>query len=419
MKMKSSESPGKSDTELSPLRKGIVGVQFLFVAFGATVLVPLLVGLDPSTALFTAGIGTLLFHLVSKGKVPIFLGSSFAFVAPIVKATELYGLSGTLFGLTGVGLVYFVMSALVKWQGVSVINRLFPPVVIGPVIILIGLSLAGTGVDMAEENWVLALVSLATAVLVSLRARGLLRLIPIFCGIIVGYITALIFYDVDLSGIRDAAWIGVPKFVHPSVSWEALLYMIPVAIAPVIEHIGNIYVVNTVAGKDFVKDPGLHRTLLGDGLACMVAGVLGGPPVTTYAEVTGAMSITKVTNPQVVRIAAVTAVVFSTVGKISAFLKSIPDAVLGGIMLLLFGTIATTGVSNIMQHKVDLGNIRNIVIFSLTLTIGIGGAALNWGDFSLSGIGLAALVGVVLNLILPGEVGEKKPAAPEDKSKNG
>lgn len=386
------------------MRKGIVGVQFLFVAFGATVLVPLLVGLDPSTALFTAGIGTLIFHLVSKGKVPIFLGSSFAFVAPIVKATELYGLPGTLFGLTGVGLVYFIMSALVKWQGLSLINRLFPPVVVGPVIILIGLSLAGTGVDMAQENWVLALLSLATAVLVSLRARGLLRLIPIFCGIIVGYITALIFYDVDLSGIRDAAWIGLPQFVHPSVSWEALLYMMPVAIAPVIEHIGNIYVVNTVAGKDFVKDPGLHRTLLGDGLACMVAGVLGGPPVTTYAEVTGAMSITKVTSPQVVRIAAVTAVVFSLVGKISAFLKSIPDAVLGGIMLLLFGTIATTGVTNIMQHKVDLTNIRNIVIFSLILTVGIGGAVLSWGEFSLSGIGLAALVGVVLNLVLPREL---------------
>lgn len=386
------------------MRKGIVGVQFLFVAFGATVLVPLLVGLDPSTALFTAGIGTLIFHLVSKGKVPIFLGSSFAFVAPIVKATELYGLSGTLFGLTGVGLVYFIMSALVKWRGLSLVNRLFPPVVVGPVIILIGLSLAGTGVDMAQENWVLALVSLATAVLVSLRARGLLRLIPIFCGIIVGYITALIFYDVDLSGIRDAAWIGLPQFVHPSVSWEALLYMMPVAIAPVIEHIGNIYVVNTVAGKDFVKDPGLHRTLLGDGLACMVAGVLGGPPVTTYAEVTGAMSITKVTSPQVVRIAAVSAVVFSLVGKISAFLKSIPDAVLGGIMLLLFGTIATTGVTNIMQHKVDLTNIRNIVIFSLILTVGIGGAALNCGGFSLSGIGLAAVVGVVLNLVLPREV---------------
>lgn len=398
------ESSTGPSVGLTPLRKGIVGVQFLFVAFGATVLVPLLVGLDPSTALFTAGIGTLIFHLVSKGKVPIFLGSSFAFVAPIVKATELYGLPGTLFGLTGVGLVYFIMSALVKWQGLSLINRLFPPVVVGPVIILIGLSLAGTGVDMAQENWVLALVSLATAVLVSLRARGLLRLIPIFCGIIVGYITALIFYDVDLSGIRDAAWIGLPQFVHPSVSWEALLYMMPVAIAPVIEHIGNIYVVNTVAGKDFVKDPGLHRTLLGDGLACMVAGVLGGPPVTTYAEVTGAMSITKVTSPQVVRIAAVTAVVFSLVGKISAFLKSIPDAVLGGIMLLLFGTIATTGVTNIMQHKVDLTNIRNIVIFSLILTVGIGGAALNCGGFSLSGIGLAAVVGVALNLVLPREV---------------
>lgn len=390
-----------SENELSPVRKGIVGVQFLFVAFGSTVLVPLLVGLDPSTALFTAGIGTLIFHLVSKGKVPIFLGSSFAFIAPIVKATELYGLSGTLFGLTGVGLVYFAMSALVKWQGINVINKLFPPVVIGPVIILIGISLAGTGVKMAEENWLLALISLATAVLVSIKARGLLRLIPIFCGIIVGYIVALAFYDVDLDVVKEASWIGLPQFVHPSISWEALLFMLPVAIAPVIEHIGNIYVVNTVANKDFVKDPGLHRTLLGDGIACFVAGILGGPPVTTYAEVTGAMSITKVTHPQVIRIAAVTAIVFSLIGKISALLKSIPNPVLGGIMLLLFGTIATAGVANMVQHKVDLTNIRNIVIFALTLTIGIGGATFTWGEFSLSGIGLAAIVGVVLNLILP------------------
>lgn len=390
-----------TDTTLSPIRKGIVGVQFLFVAFGATVLVPLLVGLDPSTALFTAGIGTLIFHLVSKGKVPIFLGSSFAFIAPIIKATELYGLSGTLFGLTGVGLVYFAMSALVKWQGLSVINRIFPPVVIGPVIILIGITLAGTGVQMAEENWVLALISLATAVIVSLKAKGLLKLIPIFCGIGVGYLAALFFYEVDLSGIREAAWFKLPKFVHPTFSWEAFVFMLPVAIAPVIEHIGNIYVVNTVANKDFVKDPGLHRTLLGDGIACMIAGVLGGPPVTTYAEVTGAMSITKVTHPQVIRIAAVTAILFSLVGKISALLKSIPNAVLGGIMLLIFGTIATAGVTNMLQHKVDLTNTRNIIIFSLTLTIGIGGATFSWGELSLSGIGLAAIVGVVLNLILP------------------
>lgn len=390
-----------TDTTLSPIRKGVVGVQFLFVAFGATVLVPLLVGLDPSTALFTAGIGTLIFHLVSKGKVPIFLGSSFAFIAPIIKATELYGLSGTLFGLTGVGLVYFAMSALVKWQGLSVINRIFPPVVIGPVIILIGITLAGTGVQMAEENWVLALISLATAVIVSLKAKGLLKLIPIFCGIGVGYLAALFFYEVDLSGVREAAWFKLPKFVHPTFSWEAVVFMLPVAIAPVIEHIGNIYVVNTVANKDFVKDPGLHRTLLGDGIACMIAGVLGGPPVTTYAEVTGAMSITKVTHPQVIRIAAVTAILFSLVGKISALLKSIPNAVLGGIMLLIFGTIATAGVTNMLQHKVDLTNTRNIIIFSLTLTIGIGGATFSWGELSLSGIGLAAIVGVVLNLILP------------------
>lgn len=386
---------------LSPLRKGIVGVQFLFVAFGATVLVPLLVGLDPSTALFTAGIGTLIFHAVTRGKVPIFLGSSFAFIAPIIKATELYGLAGTLSGMIGVAIVYFVMSALVKWQGVKLIERLFPPVVIGPVIILIGLSLAGVGVNMAKENWVLALVSLVTAVVISMKAKGLLKLIPIFGGIIVGYLVAFVAYDIDLSGVRDAAWLGWPHFVFPVFSWEPILYMMPVAIAPVIEHIGDVYVVNTVAGKDFVKDPGLHRTLLGDGLACLTAGLLGGPPVTTYSEVTGAMSLTKITNPQVIRIAAITAIIFSVIGKVSALLKSIPSAVLGGIMLLLFGTIACAGISNLINSSIDLSRTRNIVIVSLTLTIGIGGAVLTFGQFSLSGIGLAALIGVVLNLILP------------------
>lgn len=386
---------------LSPFRKGVVGVQFLFVAFGATVLVPLLVGLDPSAALFTAGIGTLIFHAVTRGKVPIFLGSSFAFIAPIVKATELYGLAGTLSGMLGVALVYFVMSALVKWQGVKLIERLFPSVVIGPVIILIGLSLAGTGVTMAKENWVLALVSLVTAVVVSMKAKGLLKLIPIFAGIVVGYVVAWLGYGIDFTGVRDAAWIGLPQFVFPVFSWEPILYMIPVAIAPVIEHIGDVYVVNTVTGKDFVKDPGLHRTLLGDGLACLAAGFLGGPPVTTYSEVTGAMSLTKITNPQVIRIAAITAILFSVIGKISALLKSIPSAVLGGIMLLLFGTIACAGIANLVNSCIDLSRTRNIVIVSLTLTIGLGGAVLSWGQFSLSGIGLAALVGVVLNLVLP------------------
>ncbi len=393
---------------LSPLRKGVVGVQFLFVAFGATVLVPLLVGLDPSTALFSAGIGTLIFHLVTKGKVPIFLGSSFAFIAPIIKATELYGLPGTLSGMVGVALVYFIMSALVKWQGIKLVDRIFPPVVIGPVIILIGLSLAGTGVNMAQENWTLALLSLLTAVLVSIKARGLFKLIPIFSGIVVGYVVALIFFDVDLSGVRDAAWIGLPQFVLPQFSWEPILYMMPVAIAPVIEHIGDVYVVNTVTGKDFVKEPGLHRTLLGDGLACFLAGFMGAPPVTTYSEVTGAMSLTKVTNPQVIRIAAITAIVFSVIGKMSALLKSIPPSVLGGIMLLLFGTIACAGINNLIYNCVNLSRTRNIIIVSITLTVGIGGAVLTFGNFSMTGIGLAAIIGVLLNLVLPQETEEVK-----------
>lgn len=390
-----------NDKQLSPASKTVVGVQFLFVAFGATVLVPLLVGLDPSTALFTAGVGTLLFHLVTKGIVPIFLGSSFAFIAPIVRATELYGLAGTLSGLAAVGLVYFVMSGLIRWQGLKIIDRLFPPVVIGPVIMLIGLSLAGTGVNMAKENWLLALISLSTAVVVSLFSKGLLKLIPIFSGIIVGYLLSIFMGKVDFSGVASAPWIGLPQFVKPVFSWEAVLFMIPVAIAPVIEHVGDVYAVSQVAGKDFVKKPGLHRTMLGDGIACCFAGLVGGPPVTTYSEVTGAMALTKVTDPAVIRIAAVTGIVFSLVGKVSAVLKSIPNAVLGGIMLLLFGMIAAVGINNMIHNKTDMNNTRNLIIVSLILTTGIGGAVFQWGTFSISGIGLSALVGIILNLILP------------------
>ena len=397
---------------LNPIQKTVVGVQFLFVAFGATVLVPLLVGLDPSTALFTAGIGTLIFHLVTKGKVPIFLGSSFAFVAPIIKATELYGLPGTMSGLVAVGTVYGLMSLLVRWRGIGFIKRLFPPVVIGPVIILIGLSLAGSGVNMAKENWPLALVALLSAILASMLGRGMLRLIPIFCGIIVGYIpifcgiivgylTASLFGLIDFKPVIEAPWFAFPQFVKPSLSWEAVIFMIPVTIAPVIEHIGDVYAINEVTGKDFVKDPGLHRTMLGDGLACIVAGLIGGPPVTTYSEVTGAISLTKITDPAVIRIAAVSGIIFSVFGKVSALLKSIPAAVLGGIMLLLFGTIAAVGINSLIQNRTNLGDTRNLIIVSLILTFGIGGAAIEFGGFTMAGIGLSALLGVFLNLVLP------------------
>jgi uracil permease len=396
--------------ELSASRKTIVGVQFLFVAFGSTVLVPLLVGLDPGTALFTAGIGTFIFHLVTKGQVPIYLGSSFAFIAPIISASQQWGMPGTIAGIAGVALVYFLMSALIKWQGRKLLDTLFPPVVIGPVIILIGLSLSPAAVNMAKENWLLAFISLISAILVLVFGRGLVKLVPVVIGIVVGYIVALCMGLIDLSAVATAPWFALPPMiVHfqlPQFAWEPFVFMIPVAIAPVIEHIGDVYVVGAVAEKDFVKDPGLHRTMLGDGLACLFASFVGGPPVTTYSEVTGAMQITHVTHPHVIRIAAGTAIVFSVIGKLSALLQSIPSAVLGGIMLLLFGSIASVGVQNLINHKVDLNQTRNIIIVSVTLTMGIGGAVLTFGTFSISGIGLSAVVGVLLNLLLPKTVKE-------------
>ena len=388
---------------LSLGKKTVVGVQFLFVAFGATVLVPLLIGIDPGTALFTAGLGTFIFHFVTKGKVPIFLGSSFAFIAPIIAATKQWGLPGTLAGLTAVSLVYFVMSALVKWQGKRFLDRIFPPVVIGPVIILIGLSLSGSAVNMAKTDWMLAFVALITAIGVLTFSRGMLKLVPIILGILVGYVVAVAMNKVDFSGVAAASWIAMP--VHfdtiTHFQWAPFLYMIPVAIAPVLEHIGDVYVVGAVAKKDFVADPGIHRTMLGDGCACLASAFLGGPPETTYSEVTGAMSITKITSPAVIRISAATAICFSVVGKLSALLQSIPQAVLGGIMLLLFGTIASVGVQNLMQNKVDMNDTRNVIIISVMLTMGLGGAVLSSGSFAISGIGLSAVVGVVLNLVLP------------------
>ena len=388
---------------LSLGKKTVVGVQFLFVAFGATVLVPLLIGIDPATALFTAGLGTFIFHFVTKGKVPIFLGSSFAFIAPIIAATKQWGLPGTLAGLTAVSLVYFVMSALVKWQGKRCLDRIFPPVVIGPVIILIGLSLSGSAVNMAKTDWMLAFVALITAIVVLTFSRGMLKLVPIISGILVGYVVAVAMNKVDFSGVAAASWIAMP--VHfdtiTHFQWAPFLYMIPVAIAPVLEHIGDVYVVGAVAKKDFVADPGIHRTMLGDGCACLASAFLGGPPETTYSEVTGAMSITKITSPAVIRISAATAICFSVVGKLSALLQSIPQAVLGGIMLLLFGTIASVGVQNLMQNKVDMNDTRNVIIIAVMLTMGLGGAVLSSGSFAISGIGLSAVVGVVLNLVLP------------------
>ena len=389
--------------QLSSTKRIVVGVQFLFVAFGATVLVPLLVGIDPAVALFTAGVGTLIFHLITKGKVPVFLGSSFAFIAPIIACTEKYGLAGTLSGLIAVGLVYGCVSALIKAKGLKFIEKLFPSVVVGPVIMLIGLSLAPEAVKMAKGNWWIALGSLFTAIGVVVYTKGMLKLIPVFCGIVVGCLVAIYFGKIDFAKIGEAAWFQLPNFTRPEFSWGAIIYMIPVAIAPIIEHVGDMYAIGSVAEKDFVQEPGLHRTLLGDGVATAFAGFFGGPPNTTYSEVTGAISLTKVVDPRILRISAITAIVFAFCGKINAFLQSIPVEVLGGIMILLFGMIASVGIKTLVDSKTDIHKTRNQVIVSVVLCVGIGGAEFAWGGFTLAGIGLASLVGVILNLILPND----------------
>ncbi|MGB5988327.1 MAG: uracil-xanthine permease family protein [Marinifilaceae bacterium] len=389
--------------QLSPTKRAVIGVQFLFVAFGATVLVPLLVGIDPAVALFTAGVGTLIFHLITKGQVPVFLGSSFAFIAPIIACTKAYGFPGTLSGLIAVGLVYGLVSALVKSQGLRFIEKLFPSVVVGPVIMLIGLSLAPEAIKMANGNWWIALASLVTAIVVVVFGKGMLKLVPVFCGIVVGYLVSVYFGIIDFAKITDAAWFQLPNFTRPEFSWGAILYMIPVAIAPIIEHVGDMYAIGSVADKDFVQKPGLHRTLLGDGVATAFAGFFGGPPNTTYSEVTGAISLTKVVDPRVLRIAACTAICFAFCGKINGFLQSIPVEVLGGIMILLFGMIANVGIKTLVDSKTDIQKTRNQVIISVVLCIGIGGAQFTWGNFNLAGIGLASLVGVILNLILPND----------------
>lgn len=383
-------------------RNTILGIQFLFVAFGATVLVPLLVGIDPAVALFTAGVGTLIFHLITRGIVPVFLGSSFAFIAPIIKSTELYGLPGTFGGIIAVGLVYGVMSALVKTYGIKFIEKLFPNVVIGPVIMIIGLSLAPVAVNMAKTHWILAIISLGAAVGTVIMGKGMIKLIPIFIGIIVGYVAGIFLGQVDFAAVSEANWFTLPQFGKPEFNWGAILFMLPVAVAPLIEHIGDMYAISGVAEKNFIEKPGLNRTMLGDGIATSLAGLVGGVPNTTYSEVTGAISLTKVTNPFILRIAAITAIIFSLVGKISGFLKTIPQAVLGGIMLLLFGMIASIGIKTLIDSRTNLSETRNQVIVAVILTVGIGGAVISYENFSLSGIGLASVVGVLLNLILPG-----------------
>ncbi|WP_198431386.1 uracil-xanthine permease family protein [Snodgrassella alvi] len=395
------------------LKLALAGAQILFVAFGAMVLVPLLTGLNPALALMGAGIGTLLFQLCTKRKVPIYLGSSFAFIAPIIYAMQEWGLGSTMFGLFAAGFMYFVFAALIKWRGLASVHRLLPPVVIGPVIMVIGLSVAVVASSMAmgrsgdkqvvdyAHSLFLSGFTFAVTVIVTVFGSKMMRLIPILIGVAAGYIMALFTGMVDTSAMAAAPWFAVPHFATPEVNWQAALFMLPVAIAPAIEHIGGIMAIGKVTGHDYVKDPGLHRTLLGDGLGVCVAGLIGGPPVTTYGEVTGAVMITKNSNPVIMTWAAVFAIFMAFFGKFNAFLSSIPLPVMGGIMLLLFGTIASLGLKTLIDAKVDLMEPRNLVIVSSVLTVGIGGMVVKIGTMAFAGVGLCALLAIVLNLMLP------------------
>ena len=400
--------------------QALVGAQMLFVAFGALVLVPLLTGLDASVALFTAGVGTLIFQIVTKGQVPVFLASSFAFIAPIIFAVQTWGLPATTGALAVSGLVYVVLSFAIRIFGAGFLQRLLPPVVVGPVIMVIGLSLAPVAVNMAtglagdtqimpkSYALLLAAVALGATMLTAILGRGMMRIVPIIVGVIAGYVAALVLgmvtgeSFVSMASVSNAAWFAVPNFVTPEFQLAAIVFMLPVAIAPAIEHFGDILAIGNVTKRDYMTKPGIQNTMLGDGLATSVAGLLGGPPNTTYSEVTGAVTLTRAFNPAIMTWAAIFAIILSFVGKLGGALGTIPMPVMGGIMILLFGMIAVVGLSVLSKLGEALSEPRNMVIVSTILVISIGGLTLELGDdFKLAEIGLAGIAGLVLNLILP------------------
>ena len=404
---------------LQQLKLAVSGAQILFVAFGAMVLVPLLTGLNPALALLGAGLGTLLFQITTRRKVPIFLGSSFAFIAPIIYSISEWGLPSTMFGLFAAGFMYFVFALLIRWRGLAAVHRLLPPVVIGPVIMVIGLSVAVVASGMAmgqadgkqvmeySHSLLLSGFTFAVTVMVAVFGSKMMKLVPILVGVAAGYIAALLMGMVDTAPIMNAPWFAIPHFETPEVNWHAALFMLPVAIAPAIEHIGGVMAIGKVTGKDYAKDPGLDKTLAGDGIGVCVAGLIGGPPVTTYGEVTGAVMLTKNSNPKIMTWAAVFAICMAFFGKFNAFLASIPLPVMGGVMILLFGTIASLGLKTVIDAKVDLMQPKNLVFVSAELTTGVGGMVIKFGSLSFAGVGLCAILAIVLNMVLPKEAPNK------------
>lgn len=408
-------------------KDALLGIQFLFVAFGALVLVPILTGLNPNVALFTAGLGTLTFQLVTRGcggvVPPVFLASSFAFIAPISIGVEKWGIAATMSGLIAAGLFYVALAALIRIFGKGFIHRLLPPVVVGPVIMSIGLILSSVAVNMAlgktgdgavqliEQNtaMMVAFLTLVSVMLTSLLAKGMLRLIPILVGIAVGYGLSLGFDIISFDTVSKAAWLSIPDFTAPQFNWEAIIFILPIAIAPAVEHIGDMLAISHTTNRDYLEKPGLHNTLLGDGAATIIASAFGGPPNTTYSEVTGAVTVTKAYNPAIMTWAALAAITLAFVGKLGALLSTIPVPVMGGIMLLLFGIITAIGIKTLATAKVDFDCPRNLAIIAIILVFAIGGMHFEFGGVAFSGIGLGAITGIILNLLLPQPRVQKHP----------
>ncbi|WP_044893834.1 solute carrier family 23 protein [Bacillus alveayuensis] len=402
----------------SPMQWLTLSLQHLFAMFGATILVPYLVGLSPAIALISSGLGTIAFLIITKWQVPAYLGSSFAFITPIIAAKMAGGPGAAMIGSFLAGLVYGIVALIIKRVGYRWIMRLLPPIVVGPVIVVIGLGLASTAVNMAMNNpdgkyslthFSVALVTLAATIVCSIYLRGMLSLIPVLVGIVVGYIYALAVGVVDFSQVAKAKWFEMPDFLIPfvdykvSVTWEIALLMVPVAIVTLSEHIGHQLVLSKVVGRDYLKEPGLHRSILGDGTATMISALIGGPPKTTYGENIGVLAITRVYSVYVLLGAAIIATIFGFIGKVTALIGSIPTPVMGGVSILLFGIIASSGLRMLVDSKIDFGDKRNLVVSSVILVIGIGGAVLKISEqFEVHGMALAAIAGILLNLILPG-----------------
>ena len=407
----------------------VLGLQHMFAMFGATVLVPAITGLPVSTTLLFAGLGTLLFHLLTKMKVPAFLGSSFAFIGGYLSIVEMgksYDLTASqslpyaCIGVACAGFLYFALAGLFKAFGAKKVMKFFPPVVTGPIIICIGLILSGSAIGNCQSNWWIALAAIVSIIICNIWGRGMIRIVPILIGVLVSYVLAACFGLVDFSAVKDAAWIGLPIYkdstaiaIADTRNWEmlttAIITIMPIALATMIEHIGDMCAISSTTGKNYLQDPGLHRTLMGDGLATAIASLFGAPANTTYGENTGVLNLTKVYDPRVIRIAAIFAILFSFCPKFAAVVSAMPAATIGGVSLILYGMISAVGVRNVVENNVDFSSSRNVIIAAIILVLGIGinygveGGSIDLGFTKLSALAIAALVGIILNAILPGK----------------